>query len=71
MLIDPVIIPLNDNGLFALRDDQGQLVGTGSREVCEVLLHVLKSCKSAKEQLPPDPLTMRRERLNIRAAISI
>ena len=70
MLIDPAIIPLNDDGLFALRDDRGQMVGTGSREVCEVLLHVLRSCKSAKE-MPPAPLTRQRERRNIRAAISI
>jgi hypothetical protein len=70
MLVDPAIIPLNDDGLFALRDDRGQMVGTGSREVCEVLLHVLKRCKSAKET-PPDPLTTLRERSNIRAAISI
>jgi len=71
MLIDPAIIPLNGDGLFALRDDRGQMVGTGSREVCEVLLHVLKSCKSAKEELPPAPLNLRREHPNIRAAISI
>jgi hypothetical protein len=70
MLVDPAIIPLNDDGLFALRDDRGQMVGTGSREVCEVLLHVLKRCKSANET-PPDPLTTLRERPNIRAAISI
>ena len=70
MLIDPAIIPLNDDGLFALRDNRGQMVGTGSREVCEVLLFILKSCESAPEVRAPS-LSPRRERPNIRAAISI
>lgn len=43
MYSEPIILPLNADGqLYALEDEQGQIVGTGTREVCEVLLTIIK-----------------------------
>ena len=39
----PMILPLNSAGtIYVLQDEKGMTIGTGSREVCEVLLHVLR-----------------------------
>ncbi len=43
MYSEPIILPLNADGqLYALEDEQGRIVGTGTREVCEVLLRIIK-----------------------------
>jgi hypothetical protein len=35
----PIILPLDIQGMiYALQDDKGNTIGTGTREVCEVLL---------------------------------
>jgi hypothetical protein len=40
---EPIILPLNADGqLYALEDEHGRIVGTGTREVCEVLLTIIK-----------------------------
>jgi hypothetical protein len=39
---EPIILPLNADGqLYALEDEHGRIVGTGTR-VCEVLLTIIK-----------------------------
>jgi hypothetical protein len=36
----PLILPLDVNGkIYALQDENGNTIGTGTREVCEVLLY--------------------------------
>ena len=70
MSMNPTIVPLDTGGnLYALRDDKGQFVGTGTREVCEVLLYILKSCK--QKNIEPARALLRTERSNLRAAIRI
>ena len=40
----PMILPLNSTGtIYVLQDDKGVIIGTGTRDVCEVLLHVLRN----------------------------
>lgn len=44
MYSEPIILPLNADGkLYALEDEQGRIVGTGTREICEVLLTFMKN----------------------------
>jgi len=44
MYSEPIILPLNADGqLYALEDEQGRIVGTGTRETCEVLLRIIKN----------------------------
>jgi hypothetical protein len=41
---EPIILPLNADGqLYALQDEHGRIVGTGTREICHVLLMVMKN----------------------------
>jgi hypothetical protein len=41
---EPIILPLNADGeLYALQDEQGRIVGTGTREICDALLTMLKN----------------------------
>ena len=43
MYSEPIILPLNADGqLYALEDEHGRIVGTGTREICEVLLRIIK-----------------------------
>jgi len=71
MQIEPAIIPLDAGAdLYALRDEKGQFVGTGTREACEVLLFIVKSCAVEKPSRP-SPSFLRTERPNVRAAIRI
>ena len=65
-----MILPLDPEGnIYALQDEGGNTIGTGTREVCEVLLRIinkpLTSAVSGKTQalLPQRP--------NVRAAIAI
>jgi hypothetical protein len=44
MYTEPTILPLNaDAKLYALHDEQGRIVGTGTREMCELLLTIMKN----------------------------
>jgi len=70
MYAEPMILPLDVNGkIYALQDDKGNTIGTGTREVCEVLLYIITK--------PASPATSGRvraripQRPNVRAAIAI
>jgi hypothetical protein len=68
MYTQPMIFPLDANGrIYALQDEKGHLVGTGSREVCEVLMHIITT--------PFEPVISEKHSVlsgaNIRAAIAI
>ena len=44
MYSEPIILPLNADGqVYALEDEQGRIVGTGTREICEALLTIMKN----------------------------
>jgi hypothetical protein len=69
MPIKPMILPLDPEGnIYALQDEGGKTIGTGTREVCEILLHIitkpLSPSVSGKTGVLP-------QRPNVRAAIAI
>ena len=70
MYAEPMILPLDANGqIYALQDEKGNMIGTGSREVCEVLLYIItKPTSPSSTGLANVSL---RQRSNVRAAISI
>jgi hypothetical protein len=70
-----MILPLSPEGtIYALHDELGRTIGTGTREVCELLLHVIN--KQAADPRSEDVLAkIERERSmphqNVRSAIAI
>ena len=69
MYAEPMIFPLDGSGqIYALQDEKGNTIGTGTREVCEVLLYMIT--KSASPVIP-DRLIVSKQRSNVRAAIGI
>jgi hypothetical protein len=70
MFNEPMILPLDANGrIYALQDEKGNTIGTGTREVCEVLLYIItKPASPGSAGLANGTL---RQRSNVRAAISI
>ena len=70
MSAGPMIVPLDVNGkICALQDENGKTIGTGSREVCEILLYIITKPTSptiaGRINAPIQP------RPNVRAAIEI
>jgi hypothetical protein len=70
MYAEPMILPLDINGrIYALQDEKGNTIGTGTREVCEGLLYIITK--------PASPSVSGRinrpvpKRPNVRAAIAI
>jgi len=62
-----MILPLDSTGrIYVLEDEKGQVVGTGSREVCETLLYIIGSGLT-----PPADQSQSKVRNNVRAAITI
>lgn len=67
MYTRPMILPLDSTGrIYVLEDEKGQVVGTGSREVCEALMYIIGSNLSPATE-PGQPIA----RSNVRAAITI
>lgn len=75
MYSKPSILPLNPEGtIYAIKDELGKTIGTGTREVCELLLHVID--KQGAGRRPEDMLArIEKERSmphqNVRSAIAI
>ena len=67
MYTRPMILPLESSGrIYVLQDEKGQVVGTGSREVCETLLYIIgNGLAPVAEKNQPNV------RSNVRAAITI
>ena len=68
MYTKPMILPLDLEGkIYALQDEKGNTIGTGTREVCEVLMFIITQAPAragnAKASVPRRP--------NVRAAIAI
>jgi hypothetical protein len=70
MYAEPMILPLDLNGrIYAIQDEKGNTIGTGTREVCEVLLYIITKPASPSVSArinAPVP-----QRTNLRAAIAI
>ena len=70
MYAKPMILPLDANGLiYALQDETGKTIGTGTREVCEVLLYIIT--KPASPSISGKINAPVSQRPNVRAAIPI
>ena len=62
-----MILPLESTGrIYVLQDAKGQVVGTGSREVCETLMYIVRAGLS-----PATDKTQPSAHGNVRAAITI
>lgn len=69
MYAEPMILPLDLNGrIYALQDEKGNTIGTGTREVCEVLLYIITKPASPSVSGRNAPVA---HRPNVRAAIAI
>lgn len=67
---EPMIMPLDANGqIYALQDEKGNTIGTGTREVCEVLLYIIT--KPASQSISGKINSPSTKRPNVRAAIPI
>ena len=67
MYTRPMILPLESTGrIYVLQDEKGQVVGTGSREVCETLMYIIGTGLSSATD-SPQPMGHG----NVRAAITI
>ena len=68
MYTKPIILPLDAGGkIYALQDENGNTIGTGTREVCEVLLCMI----TKPTTVSGEPHVKIPQRLNVRAAITI
>jgi hypothetical protein len=67
MYSSPIILPLDWTGrIYVLEDEKGQVIGTGSREVCETLMYMMRAGLSPANENSPS-----NARSNVRAAITI
>ena len=67
MYTKPMILPLDGSGrIYVLQDEIGQVVGTGSREVCETLMYLIGAGLA-----PASDQGQAVSHTNVRAAITI
>ncbi|MBA2527216.1 MAG: hypothetical protein H0V18_15760 [Pyrinomonadaceae bacterium] len=70
MCAKPTILPLDSHGrIYVLQDEEGNIIGTGTRQVCEVLLYIIT------KPLPPSVSVSTEKSVsqkpNVRSAITI
>lgn len=71
MYTKPMILPLDLEGkIYALQDEKGNTIGTGTREVCEVLMYIITKAPTRSNSTGNARAHVTR-RPNVRAAISI
>ena len=71
MYTKPIILPLDLEGkIYSLQDENGITIGTGTREVCEVLLYII-SKPLARTSVGVNATGAVGRRPNVRAAIAI
>jgi hypothetical protein len=70
MYAEPMIFPLDVKGnIYAIQDEKGNTIGTGTHEVCELLLYLItKSASPGMSGRINGPIP---HRPNVRAAISL
>lgn len=67
---EKTILPLDANGkIFAIQDEKGSIIGTGTREVCEILLYIIT--KPASTSISGRINAAVERRANVRSAIAI
>lgn len=67
---EPMIFPLDAQGqIYALQDGKGNTIGTGTREVCEVLLYIIT--KPASPSISGKVNVTGAQRPNVRSAIAV
>jgi hypothetical protein len=73
MYAEPMILPLDIDGrIYALQDERGNTIGTGTREVCEVLLYIItKPTSRSGSGKARKAGRIVSQRSNVRAAIGI
>jgi len=70
MSTKPMIFPLDlESNIYALQDEGGKTIGTGTREVCEILLCIITKPPSAS--VSGEARVLIPQRPNVRAAIAI
>jgi hypothetical protein len=70
MYARPMILPLDCNGtIYALQDEKGHTIGTGTREVCEMLLYIINKADAPNAAQRISATVPQRP--NVRAAIAI
>lgn len=71
MYTKPMILPLDLEGkIYSLQDEKGNTIGTGTREVCEVLMYIITK-PPARTNLSGSNRASATRRPNVRAAIAI
>ena len=69
MYQEPMILPLDVEGkLYSIQDEKGNTIGTGTREVCEVLMFMITRAQSNLSNKSGSNIP---HRPNVRAAIGI
>ena len=67
---EKIILPLDaDGNIYAIQDEKGHVIGTGTREVCEILLYLIN--KPASGSISGRISTPIQHRANLRSAIAI
>ena len=70
MYTKPMILPLDIEGtIYALQDEKGDTIGTGTRSVCEILLYIITKPLSPSVSVRNNASTHTHQ--NVRAAIAI
>ena len=70
MFREKIILPLDaGSNIYAIQDEKGSVIGTGTREVCELLLYIIS--KPASASISGRINTPIQHRANVRAAIAI
>lgn len=70
MYTKPMILPLDAEGtIYSIQDEKGNTIGTGTREVCEVLLYIIN--KAPTPSISGRTSLSVPQRPNVRAAISL
>ena len=70
MYTTPMMFPLDlDGKLHSIQDENGNTIGTGTREVCELLLHLINKGRNGAMQR--SGLQMPTQRPNVRSAMAI
>jgi hypothetical protein len=70
MYTGPMILPLDSEGtIYALQDEKGNTIGTGTRAVCEILLYMITkpTTRAVSDRFTSPAHT----RSNVRSAIGI
>ncbi len=71
MYTKPMILPLDLEGkIYSLQDEKGNTIGTGTREVCEVLMYIITKPLAGTNVTSGSAASLVR-RPNVRAAIAI